>query len=86
MRDFKNRIAAMLQKAMRETALNKLKALQAAHADATNGKMFDGPAMRNDANAKLAAGTTRPRGWRCLSSSTSGRPVRLLAAAPPASW
>ena len=60
MRDYKNRIAAMLQKAMRETALTKLKALQAAHADATNGKMFDGPAMldamRRDANAKLAAG------------------------------
>ena len=43
MRDYKNRIAAMLQKAMRETALTKLKALQAAHVDATNGKMFDGP-------------------------------------------
>ena len=91
LRDYKNRIAAMLQKAMRETALNKLKALQqAAHADATNSKMFDGPAMldamRRDANATSSPrGTTRPRGRRCLSSS-SGRPVRLLAAAPPASW
>ena len=90
MRDYKNRIAAMLQKAMRETALNKLKALQAAHADATNSKMFDGPAMldamRRDANAKLTAEDDETeRGWRCLSLS-SGRPVRLLAAAPPASW
>ena len=60
MRDYKNRIAAMLQKAMRETALTKLKALQAAHVDASNGKMFDGPAMldamRASANAELAAG------------------------------
>ena len=60
MRDYKNRLAALVVSAMRETALNTLTELKAKFEDSTVSGMYDGPAMldemRTKAKAELAAG------------------------------
>ena len=60
MRDYKNRLAAIVIASMRETALNTLLDLKARFEDTTVSGMYDGPAMLDDmrtkAKAELAAG------------------------------
>ena len=55
MRDYKNRLAAIVIRAMRETALNTLMDLKTRFEDPTVSGMYDGPAMLDDMRAKAKA-------------------------------
>ena len=55
MRDYKNRLAAIVIRAMRETALNTLMDLKTRFEDTTVSGMYDGPAMLDDMRAKAKA-------------------------------
>ena len=55
LRDYKNRIAAVLNTAMRETALRTLKRLKASYKDPDVATMYDGPKMLDDMRAKAEA-------------------------------
>ena len=54
MRDYKNRLAAIVVSAMRETALNTLTELKAKFEDSTVSGMYDGPAMLDEMRTKAA--------------------------------
>ena len=55
LRDYKNRIAAVLNTAMRESALRTLKRLKASYKDPDVATMYDGPKMLDDMRAKAEA-------------------------------
>ena len=73
LRDYKNRIAAVLNTAMRESALRTLKRLKASYKDPDVATMYDGPKMLDDMRAK--AGPVVPHLGRGLVNTVCGSRV-----------